>query len=103
MTEQEVEGDIAEKGLTAPRVTPERVDAQIAAEQYYVPPGSTLTICVLTLLNGFTVVGESACASPKNFDPEVGRRIAREKAREKIWAFEGYRLRSELAAQSVRG
>ena len=68
------------------------------AEAYYVFPGTTLTVVCLTLLNGFTVVGESACASPENFNAEIGRKLAREHARNKIWQLEGYRLRSALAS-----
>lgn len=56
-----------------------------------------LTFCVLVLRNGFTVTGESACASPENFDAEIGKKIARENARDKIWALEGYLLREQLA------
>jgi len=56
-----------------------------------------LTVCALTLRNGYQVVGESACASPENFDAAIGRRLSRENARNKIWAFEGCRLRSALS------
>jgi N4 Gp49/Sf6 Gp66 family protein len=86
--------------LNAPRVNPERIDAQILAEQYHVFPGTSLTVCALTLKNGFQVTGESASASPENFDAELGRKIARSHARSKIWALEGYLLRSKLAAQT---
>lgn len=55
-----------------------------------------LTFCVLMLENGFTVTGESACASPENFDPEIGRKIARENAVNKIWPLEGYLLKQRL-------
>ena len=57
-----------------------------------------LTFCVLVLRNGFTVTGESACASPENFDAEIGRKIARENAVAKVWPLMGYELRSKLAA-----
>lgn len=56
-----------------------------------------LTFCVLVLRNGFTVTGESACASPENFNAEIGRRIAREAALRKVWPLLGYELRSRLA------
>jgi len=56
----------------------------IVGEYYHVPPGTTLTLAVLTLRNGFTVTGESACADPANFDEAIGRRIARDNARQKI-------------------
>jgi hypothetical protein len=57
-----------------------------------------LTFCVLTLRNGFTVTGESACASPENFNADIGRKIARQNAVGKIWLLMGYELRSKLAA-----
>jgi len=57
-----------------------------------------LTFCVLVLKNGFTVTGESACASPENFDAEIGRKIARRNAEAKIWPLMGYELRSKLAS-----
>lgn len=63
------------------------------------PPLELLTFCVLVLRNGFTVTGESACVSPENFDPAIGRKIAREKAVEKIWPLMGYALKERLAAQ----
>lgn len=96
--EQAIEKEIQAKGLNAPRLNPAHIDAQIAGEQYHVFPGTTLTVCALTLRNGFHVIGESAAASPENFDAEIGRKIARENARNKIWALEGYLLRSKLAA-----
>lgn len=96
--EQAIEKEIQAKGLNAPRLTPAHIDAQIIGEAYHVFPGTTLTVCALTLKNGFHVVGESAAASPANFDQELGRKISRDNARNKIWALEGYLLRSKLAA-----
>jgi len=96
--EQEIESEIQAKGLNAPRLTPDLIDATIQSEQYHVFPGTTLTVCAMTLRNGFIVTGESAAASPANFDQAIGRKIARENARNKIWAFEGYLLREKLSA-----
>ncbi len=107
--EAAVEAEIKTKGLNAPRLTPQHIDEQIVGEYYVrasdamsgspiLPPLECLTLCVLVLKNGFTVTGESACASPANFDAELGRKIARDNARNKIWALEGYLLRSKLAA-----
>lgn len=98
MSEQEIKNEIQAKGLNAPRLSPEKIDAAIADEAYHVFPGTTLTVCCLTLRNGYTVVGESAAASPENFDEALGRKIARQRARDKIWALEGYLLREKLAA-----
>jgi hypothetical protein len=94
--EMAVEAEIQRKGLNAPRLTPALIDEQIVGEAYHVFPGTTLTVCALTLKNGFHVTGESAAASPENFDVEIGRKIARDNARNKIWAFEGYALRNRL-------
>ena len=96
MREQEIEKEIQDKGLTAPRVTPDRLDEVILIENYHVFAGSQLTVCCLTLINGFTVTGESACASPENFDAGIGRKIAKSNARDKIWALEGYLLKQSL-------
>ena len=96
MTDNDIEKEIQEKGLTAPRVTPDQLEGVIVSEQYYIFPNSTFTACLLTLQNGHTVLGESACASPKNFNADLGRKIARDNAKNKIWALEGYMLRSKL-------
>lgn len=97
MSEQEVEKEIQAKGLNAPRLTPDLIDSVIVSEQYHVFHGTTVTVCALTLKNGYVVTGESAAASPENFDESIGRKIARENARNKIWALEGYLLREKLA------
>ena len=98
MSEQAIEKEIQEKGLNSPRLTPEKIDAVIADEDYHVFEKTSLTVCCLTLKNGFTVTGESACASPENFNAEIGRKIARENARNKIWQLEGYLLKERLSA-----
>ena len=98
-SESEIEKEIVDKGLTAPRLTPQLIDDVIAGEQYHVFEGSFLTVCCMTLQNGFTVTGESACASPENFNVELGRKIARENARNKIWQLEGYLLKQRLYSQ----
>ena len=119
-----IEQEIQAKADNGPRVTPADIEAEIASEHYFTAwdgrlgalardayvgrarplendadlvPLGLLTFCVLVLRNGFTVTGESACASPENFNAEIGRRIARENAAEKIWPLLGFRLRDELA------
>lgn len=112
-----LEREIQAKANKAPRVTPADIEAEIVSEHYFtaeqgafaafdplrgsdiVPPElSLLTFCVLLLRNGFTVTGESACASPENFNADIGRRIARESAVSKVWPLLGFRLRDQLAA-----
>lgn len=116
--EAAIEKEIQEKGLNAPRLTPDMIDGLIMAEWYHRPqpadlikwdetvgiaaadrPLRCLTICVLVLRNGFTVVGKSACASPENFDESLGRKIARDDARRQIWPLAGYALREQLSAK----
>lgn len=107
MNDQDIEKEIQAKGLTAARVTPQMIEDSISGEYYVtgdkavgdspaLPSLGLLTICILVLRNGFTVLGESACASPENFNAELGRKIAREHAKQKIWALEGYLLRDKL-------
>lgn len=120
-----IEQEIQAKGKTAARVTPAELKENIVSEHYFtafdgvmgaayneanpdgtmnefgakdVPPSlHLLTFCVLVLKNGFTVTGESACASPENFEEEIGRKIARENAEQKVWPLMGYELRTRLA------
>jgi hypothetical protein len=115
VNDDQIEQEIKAKGLTAPRVTPADIEANIASEHYFTAadgdfavrgkrpcalpedPLALLTFCVLVLRNGFTVTGESACASPENFNAEIGRKLARAKAFEKVWPLLGFRLRDELS------
>jgi len=97
MNDLKIEEEIKKKGLTAPRVTPERLEEVVISEQYHIFDNSTFTACLLTLKNGYTVLGESACASPENFNAELGRKIARGNAINKIWQLEGYLLREKLS------
>lgn len=86
---------------TAPRVTPARLDEVIANTTFY--NHGLLTICVLDLVNGFTVTGESACAAPENYNEAIGQKIAADNAKSKIWLLEGYLLRQKLHDASNGG
>ena len=122
--EKQIEQEIQDKGLNAPRLTPDHIDSVIQSVHYFtagdgyvgaltsseefnalpehertVQPSlqlDLLTFCVIVLRNGFTVTGESACASPKNFNADIGQKVAYENAREKIWLLEGYLLKEKL-------
>lgn len=95
--EQAIERELQSKGAAAPRLTPSQIDAAISHKQYHVFRDTTVTVCCITLRNGYSVIGESAAASPDNFDEQIGRDIAYESARAKIWALEGYLLRERLS------
>ena len=94
-TDLEIEKEIQEKWLDAPRLTPDLIESKIIKEEYHLLT-DVLTVCVLTLENGFTVTGESACASPSNYNKEIGDKIARDNAKDKIWVLEGYLLKEKL-------
>ena len=96
MSEIDIETEIRRKGLTAPRLTPDSVTGTIKNTMYHVFGDTCLIVCCMVLKNGFTVTGESACASPENFDAEIGKKIAFENARNKIWMLEGYLLKQKL-------
>lgn len=101
LTLDEAKAVVATK--TAPRVTEESIKDKIASSEYIMH--GQLTICVLTMSNGFMVHGVSASASPSNFDAEVGKRYAFDNAFRQLWPLEGYLLRenlSRLGAQAGR-
>lgn len=136
--DRSIELQIQAKGLNAPRVKPEDLEAVIASEHFFTagegvdgadiaamrakepqvsfhlqplvadgePPAvrsplGLLTFCVLVLKNGFTVTGQSACASPENFDADIGKKVAREDAKQKLWPLLGYNLKEQLFKQEI--
>lgn len=125
MNDEQIEVEIQAKGKTAARITPQDIESNIWSASYFTayqgaeaasnaepsmisipsPPIAQalklLTICVLVLRNGFTVTGESACASPENFDADIGRKVARANAVQKVWALMGYALRQQLHDQDA--
>ena len=96
MNDESLDCMIRLKNLTAPRITPEHLKSIIKSVDYHVFPGTQLTVCCMTLVNGFTVTGESACASPENFDKEIGEHAAYGNAFNKLWPLEGYLLKQRL-------
>lgn len=78
----------------------EKLESLVQRIYYHRVPGTTVTICAITLKNGFTVVGDSACIDPENFDHSIGEQVAYNNAFEKIWQLEGYRIKSQLAEKA---
>lgn len=102
ITDEEIETAVVDKGLTAPRVTKQAINAIIVDAFYYIFPGTTVTVCCIKLKNGFCVIGKSAAASVENFDEELGQQIAYTDAYNQIWALEGYLLK-ELGVRGYSG
>lgn len=106
----QAQDDAAAAVAVAPRVTLKHIEEEVIADIAFLNAGDAiercggsatasahlLTLCIITLRNGFTVTGESACASLENFNRELGQDIAKRHAVEKIWALEGYALRERL-------
>lgn len=93
--EKKIEKEIQEKGLNAPRLSPAGIDAVIVDKTFTNLPSGKCVVCEITLKNGFTVRGESACVSPENFDQHIGNEIAFKNARDKVWQLEGYLLQEK--------
>lgn len=93
-TDAELQKQADERGAVF--VNESKLKASIAKVDFMVHPGSCLTICVITMLNGYTVTGESACADPKMFNAEIGEKFAFAAAERKIWPLLGYALKDEL-------
>lgn len=73
--------------------------AEAAPGMTPIPPSlHVLTICIIVCKNGFTVIGKAAPADAQNFNPELGRKFAREDAIRQLWPLMGYALREKLAA-----
>lgn len=101
--EQQVETKIASLGLTAPRITPQRIDGLVESLTFDIHhiPGTTTILASAFLPSGFHVVtGSSVAVSPSNFRYDLGVEIAikkaRELAREKLWELEGYMLKQTV-------
>lgn len=121
MNDQQIEKQVVAKGLTAPRVTPQQIEDAIKSEHYFTAadgayqagrerdysekewegikgPLQLVTVCVMILKNGHRIVGvNEGPVSPANFDAELGRSMARQKAVDQIWPLEGYLLKQKLS------
>lgn len=126
ISDEQIEQEIQDKGLTAPRVSMADIESAIASESYFTAYDgvvgraveaegvsrdevvvadslSRLTFCILVLKNGFTVTGESACISAENFDAELGRKIARQNALDKCWPLFGFHLATKQSGVEIVG
>ena len=83
------------------KVTKESIEAKIKKVDFR-QLTDKITHCVITMLNGFQVTGESACVDPKNYDRKIGEQIAQENAFEKLWELEGYLLQEKLFGEKQK-
>lgn len=90
MNDQELEEAIAAQPYE--KVTKEQIENRIKKIDYLILPNTTVTICNITMVNGFSVRGESACIDERNFNMKIGQEIAYRNAFSQLWAFEGYLL-----------
>jgi N4 Gp49/Sf6 Gp66 family protein len=90
-----MEGRAMTDGIPLDKITMDHLEGLIKDEEYHLFPGSSLTVCCLTLENGWHATGESACVKPENFNADLGRTIARTRALNSVFALEGYLLRDQ--------
>jgi succinyl-CoA synthetase alpha subunit len=110
MSSLEITDQEAQAVAVAPRVTLDSMKEKIAAQYNFTADKALgegvpvmdelkiLSICLLVMKNGFTLIGKSAPASPENFNAELGAKFAYEDAIRQLWPHEGYALREKLAA-----
>jgi len=104
MNNEELEKLIQEAQATAPRVTLGMIDDTLSKSliSYTVLPNTTTTICHVTLLNGFVLIGTSACISKENFNARIGCRIAFDKAKDQLWGLMGYAMMDDMYNERLR-
>ena len=99
-TDQTIEQEIQDKGLTAPRVTPDDIDANIKHVEYVKhvsQGGQVLRWAVITTGSGYAVVGNpSVAVSPANDNEEIGQKVAFDNSKNEIWPLMGYELKQRL-------
>lgn len=95
-----VEQMIKAKGLSAPRVTPEAMTANIIDVEivkHVSLGGQVLRWAVLTTKSGYAVTGNpSVAVSPANDDAEIGVSVAIENSKNALWPLMGYLLKEQL-------
>lgn len=77
------------------------VGPEYLSHWFTVVPDTTTTICALTLTNGFTLVGKSACVNPEMFNEELGRKYAAEDAVRQVGEFIGWRMADKRNAALI--
>lgn len=70
------------------KLTPEKLEGLIETEKFIVE--HPMTMCLLQMRGGYQVVGTSASMNPEDFDEEVGRKVARDRAVAQLWGLEAY-------------
>lgn len=75
----------------AERVTPDYMQSRIAKTEFH-RLGETVTVCSITLDNGYSVRGESACVNPENYNQQIGEKISFDNAFRQLWPLFGFLL-----------
>lgn len=113
MSLKETEAECAAVAV-APRVSLSDIEAAISArydlnaseaiaalDMPAIEPLELLSVCILVLQNGFTIIGKSAPASAENFNAELGRKLAYEDAIRQCWPLMGFALRDRLSRGEI--
>lgn len=78
------------------KVTPDEVTNSITKEKY-IKVGTKKTVCHLTLIDGWEVIGVAGVVDPETYDETIGNSIAYQKALEKVWLHLGSILQDRIA------
>lgn len=82
------------------RVSLASIEAKIDSVVYHNPPHDlTLTLCFITMKNGFSVIGKTKPADVANFDADLGKKFAYENAIRELWPLEGYLMCEKLTKE----
>ena len=87
--------------LRRTKVTLNSLLDKINSVKYTILNDSTTTVCMLTMKNGYNVLGTSACADPANFNKAKGELYSYQDAVNNVWPLEGYLLREELSKETT--
>jgi len=102
LTQEQV--DVLLRESTGERVTKEYIERRIADTLFTtLVEGSTVTICQITIDNGFTVRGETDCVDPTNYNEDLGKHYAYKNAFEKLWELFGFLLAEKMYREKLTG
>jgi hypothetical protein len=103
----DIETKIQAANLTAPRVTPDDINAAVIDTEivtHISQGGQVLRWAILTCANGFAVVGDpSVAVSPENDRAEIGIEVAIENSKQRLWPLLGFALKDRLHRRETAG
>jgi len=88
---------------SSPRLSYHHLEKLIIDEEYHHFTNARVTVCCLLVASDFSVVASVVCANPDQFDKQIGRVKARQKALSKLMKYERYRHRQQFGDVGSKG